>query len=155
MVPHSPLRQPLRDATSDLSVPNLTRLVTRLRDAGTRGSVTIVHAGQGGEGELALSIAAARLTRRGLKVAGPEPMTVMDIVEYGARTGAKVVFAGELRRADDGKALRAAAKIGLKAVGIVTGAFADAQTMVKALGPWTEVDMEFFSIASASTRPLL
>ncbi len=141
--PHDPY------PTTQLSVPNLARLVWHLRDPGIAQSVTIVHAARDGEGELALSIAAARIVRNGVKVAGPEPWTAFDLVEYGIRVGAKVIFAGELRRAEDSRALRAAAHMGAKAVGIVTcGSFAEAQTMVKALGPWASCNLEFFSIAS-------
>ncbi|MBV8489189.1 MAG: hypothetical protein JO199_01575 [Candidatus Eremiobacteraeota bacterium] len=124
-------------------------MVWHLRDESIDHSVTIVHAKHDGEGELALSIAAARIARRGVKVAGPEPSTVFDLLEFGMRVGAKVVFCGELRRAEDGRALRAAAKMGVKVVGIVTNErFAEAQTIVKALGPWDHCHLEFFSIAS-------
>jgi stage III sporulation protein SpoIIIAA len=134
--------------TTRLSVPNLARLVWRLRDDSIPHSVTIVHSAHEGEGELALSIAAARIARRGVKVAGPEPSTAFDLIEYGMRVGAKVVFCGELRRADDGRALRAAAHMGVRVVGIVTNQFfAEAQTIVKALGPWESCSLEFFSIS--------
>jgi hypothetical protein len=142
------LGKTLPDSTANLSVPNLARVLIRLRDPDIRGSVTVVHAARPGEGELALSIASARLKHGGIKVAGPEPSTVFDLIEYGARIGATVIFAGELRRAEDGRALRAAAKVGIKAVGIVTSeSFAEAQLMVRALGPWDGCDIDFFSIA--------
>ncbi|HTU82974.1 MAG TPA: hypothetical protein VMF61_12640 [Candidatus Acidoferrales bacterium] len=146
-----PARPQLHDQfpTTRLSVPNLARLVWHLRDASIQHSVTIVHAVQHGEGELALSIAAARIVRNGVKIAGPEPWTVIDTVEYGLRVGAKVIFAGELRRAEDSRALRAAACLGVKAVGVVTKQFfAEAQTMVRALGPWASCHLEFFSVSS-------
>jgi hypothetical protein len=136
------------DSTGDLPVPNLGRVVERLRDQSLNGCVTIVHAPRDGEGEWALSLVSARLSRRGLKVAGPEPTRVMDMIEFGARIGAKVIFAGELRRAEDGKALRAAAKLGIKVVGVVThDQLSEAQIVVKALGPWDGCNVEFFSIA--------
>lgn len=128
----------------------MARLVWRLRDDSIANSVTIVHAAQDGEGELALAIAAARISRNGVKVIGPEPSTVFDLVEYGLHIGAKVIFAGELRRLDDARALRGAAALGTKAVGIITAAaYGDAQMVLKALGPWTNFDVAFFSIASA------
>ena len=148
------VRGPLRDATTDLAIPNLARLVARLRDKSLAGCVTIVHATNTAEGEFTLSLAAARLERYAIKSFGPEESTVADGIEYGARIGAKVIFAGVLRRPDDGRALRAAAKVGLKVAGIVTGHFAEAQTMVKALGPWAGYDLDFFSMASAPQHEL-
>lgn len=136
-----------RFPTTELAVPNLARLVWRLREAPGGGSVTIVHAVREGEGEWALAIAAARIARGGVKVVGPEPSTVPHLVEYGLHVGAKVIFGGELRRADDGRALRTASAMGVKAVGIITAArFADAQLLAKALGPWSSHDFAFFSV---------
>jgi hypothetical protein len=134
--------------TTKLSIPNIATLVWRLRDDTIDHSITIVHAAREGEGELALAIAAARIARNGVKVLGPEPSTVFALVEHGLHIGAKVIFGGELRRLDDARALRAAAALGTKAVGIITTAhFGEAQMMLKALGPWGNCDVAFFSIA--------
>jgi hypothetical protein len=122
--------------------------VWRLRDDSITNSITIVHAVNDGEGELALAIAAARIARNGVKVLGPEPSTVFALVEHGLHIGAKVIFGGELRRIDDARALRGAAALGTKAVGIITQRnYGDAQNMLRALGPWTNYDVGFFSIA--------
>jgi hypothetical protein len=137
-----------RFPTTKLAIPNLAKLVWRLRDDRIANCVTIVHALREGEGEWALAIAAARLARDGVKTIGPEPSTVHDLVEYGVHVGARIVFCGELRRADDGRALRAAAALGVKTVGVVTSAvYAEAELMVRALGPWSNCDLSFFSIA--------
>ena len=144
-------RHSVRDQfpTTKLSIPNLARLVWRLRDDTIAHNITIVHAAGPGEGELALSVAGARIARNGTKVVGPEPSTVYDLVEYGMLIGAKVILAGELRRSDDSRALRGAALLGVKTVGIITSKlFSEAQMMLKALGPWGNCDVALFSIST-------
>ncbi|HTX58599.1 MAG TPA: hypothetical protein VMH02_02900 [Verrucomicrobiae bacterium] len=146
----SPVRHLYRDPhpTTSLAVPNLARLVWRLRDDTIAHSITIVHADREGEGDWALSIAAARIARKGVKVIGPEPYTVFDTVKYGIQLNARVIFAGELRRNEDARALRGAALLGVRVVGTITaGQFAEAQMMLRALGPWSDCDVELVSIA--------
>ncbi|HZZ00932.1 MAG TPA: hypothetical protein VFE36_15330 [Candidatus Baltobacteraceae bacterium] len=133
--------------TTTLSVPNLTELVTRLRDPARTRCVTLIHAKRDGEGEWVLANAAARLTRGNVKVFGPELGTAHDVVEHGLRTDAKVIFTGDLRRADDAMAFRKAAAIGVRPVGTITVIrLIEAQMLLEAMGPWTGYDVVLLSV---------
>lgn len=128
--------------TIRLSVPHLRELLERLRSDSIRHGITIVHAKRPGEGEWILSNARARLMRGVIKIVGPEPVTATDLVEQAARIGAQVVLAGEMRRDVDARALRAAAALGMKPVGIITAAkISEAQIQLAMLGPWTNYDV--------------
>ena len=141
---------PQRDAfpTTKLSIPNIATIVWRLRDEGIGNSVTIVHAGREGEGEWALAIAAARIARKGTKVFGPEPLAVLELLEHGLHIGAKVIFAGELRRLDEARAVRVASTMDARIVAtITTPSFDEAQKLFDAMGPWMNCNTELISIA--------
>jgi hypothetical protein len=132
--------------TAKLAVPNLTALVARLRDTTIKHGITVVHAKKEGEGEWILATAAARLTRSGIKVAGPEPATPPDLVDHALRIDAKVVLAGELRRDADALALRKAAWFGVSAVGVITCIrLGEAQMLLATFGPWTGYDVQLLS----------
>ena len=68
------------------------------------------------------------------------------MVEHAARIGAQVVLTGEMRREDDARALRAAAALGMRPVGVITAAkLSEAQMMLAVLGPWTNYDVALLS----------
>ncbi|HTX59209.1 MAG TPA: hypothetical protein VMH02_05975 [Verrucomicrobiae bacterium] len=132
--------------TMRMSVPNLPELLARLRSDSIKHGVTIVHAKAQGEGDWILGTASARLKRGNLKIVGPEPHTPKDLVEHALRIGAKIVLAGELRREEDSRALRAAAALGVHAVGVITaGKLSEAQALLAFLGPWTNYDVSLLS----------
>jgi hypothetical protein len=134
--------------TMKLSVPHLRELLERLRSETIRHGITIVHAKRPAEGEWILSNARARLLRGSIKIVGPEPVKASDLVEQAARIGAKVVLAGEIRREEDARALRAAAALGMKPVGIITAEkLSEAQMRLAVLGPWTNYDLAMLSDA--------
>jgi hypothetical protein len=133
--------------TTTLSVPNLSELVARLRDPALARCVTVIHAKRAGEGEWVLANAAARLTRGGIKVFGPEPGTAAGVIEHGLRTDAKVIFTGDLRRSDDAMAFRKAAALGVKPVGTITVIrLIEAQMTMEAMGPWHGYDVMLLSV---------
>jgi hypothetical protein len=132
--------------TPRLSVPNLSELLTRLRDPDIKKCITIVHAKREGEGEWVLGNAAARLMRGKIKIFGPEAGTASDLVDHAIRIDAKIVFTGEVRREDDAAAFRRAASYGVRPVGIVTVIrLTEAQLRLAQLGPWTGFDLELLS----------
>jgi len=134
--------------TTKLSVPNLAELVSRLRDPDIRRCVTIVHAKRDGEGDWVMANAAARLTRAGkMKVFGPEAGTPSDVIDHAIRIGAAVVFAGELKRSEDGLALRKAASFGIRPVGSITVIrLVEAQMLLESMGPWRDYDVALLSV---------
>lgn len=133
-------------STVKMRVPHLPELLARLRDASIARNVTIIHAAKPDEGEWIFTNAASRLTRNGVRVFGPEPMTAKDLVEQAALIGAKVAYIGELRREEDARALRAAASFGIAVVATITCAEKDeAQRLVEILGPWGSYDVALLS----------
>ena len=136
----------MANPTTRLSVPNLTALLARLRNEELRRCVTFVHAKKEGEGEWVLGTAAARLMRGKVKIFGPEAGTIVDLVEHALRIGAKVLFAGEVRRDEDGRAMRQAASLGVRPVGVITCIrLVEAQMRLKEFGPWTGYDVALLS----------
>jgi len=132
--------------TIRLTVPHLRELLERVRSDSIRYGITIVHATRPDEGEWILSNARARLLRGTLKSIGPDPVRAADLVEQAARIGAQIVLAGELRREDDARALRAAAAVGMRPVGIITApTYSEAQMTLAMLGPWTNYDVVLLS----------
>ncbi|MBV8491207.1 MAG: hypothetical protein JO199_11825 [Candidatus Eremiobacteraeota bacterium] len=140
--------------TTKLSVPNLSELVNRLRDPTIRHCVTVVHAKREGEGEWVLGNAAARLMRSKMKTFGPSPGTVEDLVDHALRIEAKIVFLGELRRDDDGMALRKAASFGCRPVGIITCIrLGEAKLVLEAMGPWGGYNVALLSTDEEAPKP--
>jgi hypothetical protein len=134
--------------TIRLTVPHLAELLARLRSDDIRHGITIVHAKKPEEGEWILANARARLLRNNVKILGPEPVRAADLVEQACRIGAQVVLAGEMRRDDDSRALRAAAALGLKPVAVITApTLSEAQVTLAMLGPWTNYDVAMLSDA--------
>jgi hypothetical protein len=128
--------------TIRLTVPHLRELLERLRSDDIRHGITVVHAKKPGEGEWILANARARLLRGSIKIVGPEAVRPADLVEQAARIGAKVVFVGELRREDDARALRVAAAMGIRPVGVITApTLSEAQMLLAVLGPWNNFDV--------------
>jgi hypothetical protein len=128
--------------TIRLTVPHLRELLERVRNETLRYGITIVHATRPDEGEWILSNARARLLRGNLKLVGPEPAKTSDLVEQAARIGAQIVLAGEMRREDDARALRAAAAVGMRPVAYITAPTpSEAQMTLAMLGPWTNYDV--------------
>lgn len=139
------MESPNRDLfpTTTMSVPNLVPLLQRLRDGDRRRVITILHVRSPEEGEWICSTAAARLTRGPLKIMGPESIKPLDIIERAIRASAKVVFAGELRREEDARALRAAATLGIRAVAYIVGEKRkEAENIMTVLGTWSSFDVE-------------
>lgn len=128
--------------TTTISVPNLVPLVQRLRDQDLRRVITLLHVQGPEEGEWICSTAAARLARSNIKILGPEAMKPLDIIERAIRASAKVVFAGEMRREEDARSIRAAATLGIRPVAyIVRERRADAQALMTLLGSWNSFDI--------------
>jgi hypothetical protein len=134
--------------TTKLSVPHLRELLERVRNETIRHAITVVHARRPEEGDWILSNARSRLLRGTIKIVGPEPARFTDLVEQAARTGAKVVLTGEMRREEDARALRAAAAIGMHPVAVITaGTVREAKMTLAMFGPWTNYDVALLSDA--------
>ncbi len=132
--------------TVTLSVPHLKDVLARLRDASKPRSITIVHAEREGEGEWILATTAARLQRGAIRHVGPEAMTAQAVVEHAARVSAHVVLVGELRRADDARALRSAAALGIRVAAVITAAERrEVENLLGVLGPWEGYDLRLIS----------
>jgi hypothetical protein len=132
--------------TVKMAVPNLKELLARLRDGKLRNAITIVHAENPEQAEWIFATAAARLTRSGVRVFGPESLPPAGIVEQALRIGAKTVLAGEMRRADDAQALRAAAALGINIAATISKPERhQAQELLDLLGPWTNYDLLLLS----------
>lgn len=132
--------------TTSINVPNLVPLMERLRDDNLKRSITIVHVASSEEGEWICSTAAARLARYGDKMVGPEPGRVIDLVETAIRSKVPYVFAGEIRREEDARALRAAATLGIKTVAfIVRPSRKEADDTLTMLGSWSSFDVALLS----------
>jgi ADP-ribose pyrophosphatase YjhB (NUDIX family) len=132
--------------TTSINVPNLVQLMDRLRDENRKRSITIIHVASAEEGEWICSTAAARLARYGEKMIGPEPGKVIDLVETAIRVKVPYLFAGELRREEDARALRAAATLGIKPVAfIVRPSRKEADNLLTMLGSWSSFDIALLS----------
>ena len=132
--------------TTSINVPNLVPLMERLRDENRKRAITIVHVASSEEGEWICSTAAARLARYGDKMIGPEPGRVIDLVETAIRVKVPYLFAGEIRREEDARALRAAATLGIKAVAfLVRPSRKEADDTVTMLGSWGSFDVALLS----------
>ncbi|HTX55667.1 MAG TPA: hypothetical protein VMD47_01050 [Candidatus Acidoferrales bacterium] len=139
---------PNRDifATTSINVPNLVPLMERLRNENLKRTITLLHVASSDEGEWICSTAAARLARNGEKMIGPEPGKVIDLVETAIRMKTPYLFAGEVRREEDARALRAAATLGIKAVAYIARASRkEAENTVTMLGPWNSFDLALLS----------
>jgi len=141
--------------TTVMRVPNLVELLARLRDPGLRNPITVLHGRVEGEGEWVTANAAARMQRENIKAVGPEAASFSALVEHAARLGAKIVFLGEVRRAEDGRALRNAASLGIHPVAYLTmRTRAEAQDLLTVIGPWEKYDIVLLSSeGQASNTP--
>lgn len=132
--------------TTSINVPNLVPLMDRLRDENRKRTITLIHVASSEEGEWICSTAAARLARYGDKMIGPESGKVIDLVETAIRSKVPFLFAGELRREEDARALRAAATLGVKPVAyIVRASRKEADDTVTMLGSWSSFDVALLS----------
>lgn len=132
--------------TTSINVPNLVPLMDRLRDEKRKRSITIVHVVSAEEGEWICSTAAARLKRYGDRMVGPEAGKVIDLVETAIRVKVPYLFAGELRREEDARALRAAATLGIKPVAFISRpSRKEANDMLTMLGSWSSFDLALLS----------
>jgi cell division inhibitor SulA len=132
--------------TEKMSVPYLVPLLERLRDEQRSRTITVLHVRSFEEGEWICSTAAARLMRANVRIIGPEMAQVLDLVERAIRTGAKYVFAGQLRNEEDARAMRAAATLGIRPVGyIVKERRVDASNALTLLGSWNSYDVSLLS----------
>jgi hypothetical protein len=128
--------------TSTIRVPNLIPLLDRLRDENLRRVITLLHVKSAEEGEWICATAAARLARANVKIAGPEPIKPLDIIERAIRSNTKIVFAGEIRREEDARAMRAAATLGIRPVGyLVRDKRVEADNLMTVLGKWNSFDV--------------
>ena len=134
-------------ATTRINVPNLVPLMDRLRDESLKRSITLLHVHSAEEGEWICSTAAARLARNDVKMVGPEPGSrVLDLVEQAIRAKVHYLFAGEIRREEDARALRAAATLDVRPVGyIVRESRTEADNTVTMLGSWNSFDIVLLS----------
>lgn len=130
-------------ATTSIKVPNLVSLLDRLRDENLRRAITLLHVHSPEEGEWICNTANARLHReRNVKITGPEPGRVIDLVEQALRSKVAIVFAGDMRREGDARALRAAATLGIHPVAyIVRDTRAECNNLITMLGPWSSFDV--------------
>jgi hypothetical protein len=132
--------------TTSINVPNLVQLMERLRDENAKRAITFVHVVSSEEGEWICSTAAARLKRYGDKMIGPEPGKIIDLVETAIRSKVPYLFAGEMRREEDARALRAAATLGIKPVAfIVRPSRTEADNTITMLGSWSSFDVALLS----------
>jgi hypothetical protein len=132
--------------TTTISVPNLVPLLQRIRAEERRRVITLLHVRTQEEGEWICSTAAARLSRGNIKIIGPEALKPLDLIERAIRGSAKVVFAGEMRREEDSRALRAAATLGIRAVAyIVAEKRKEAENVMTILGAWNSFDVALLS----------
>lgn len=132
--------------TTSINVPNLVQLMDRLRDENSKRSITFVHVASAEEGEWICSTAAARLARYGDKMVGPESGKMIDLVETAIRAQVPYIFAGELRREEDARALRAAATLGIKTVAfVVRPSRKEADDLLTMLGSWGSFDVAVLS----------
>jgi hypothetical protein len=137
------MQNPNRDlfATTTMRVPHLVPLMERMRSQERRRVITLLHVQSPEEGEWICSTAAARLARENVRVLGPEALKPLDLIEQAIRSSSKFVFAGEIRREEDARALRAAATLGIRAVGyVVRERRHDAENLLTLLGPWNSFD---------------
>jgi hypothetical protein len=134
-------------ATTNIKVPNLVSLLDRLRDEQLRRSITLLHVHGPEEGEWICNTAAARLNReQNVKMVGPEPGRIIDLVEQALRLKVAYVFAGEMRREDDARALRAAATLGVRPIAyIVRETRSECNNLMTMLGPWSSFDVALLS----------
>jgi hypothetical protein len=129
--------------TAKLSVPFLAELLDRLREPKTDKLIIIFQAQNAEEGEWILANVASRLARSGLSVHEAEPSTLMSNLELSLSKKVAVALVGEMRRVDDGKAVRTAASLGLSRI-VAFFAMPDRtefDNSVKAIGPWDMVDL--------------
>lgn len=129
--------------TAKLTVPYLSELLEKLREPKTDKLIIIFQAQNAAEGEWILANVASRLSRGSMRVHEAEPSTLMNNLEMALSKKVAVALVGELRRVDDGKALRAAAGLGLSRI-VAFFAMSDRvefDNSVKAIGPWDAVDL--------------
>lgn len=132
--------------TTTIRVPLLIPLLERIRDENRRRVITLLHVRSSEEGEWICATASARLARGKLKILGPEAMKPLDLIERAIRSSAKVVFAGEIRREEDARAMRAAATLGIRPVGyIVRETRKEANDLMTLIGSWSSFDVELLS----------
>ena len=142
------MENPNRDLypTATIRVPNLIPLLQRIRDENRRRVISLLHVRSSEEGEWICATAAARLARGHLKILGPEAMKPLDLIERAIRSSAKVVFAGEIRREEDARSMRAAATLGIRPVAyIVRETRKEANDLMTLLGSWNSFDIELLS----------
>ncbi len=128
--------------TMKLSVPYLPEMLEKLRDPKGNRLIIIFQAQSTDEGDWILANVAARLTKSGLTYYQAEPLKVIDNLEMAMRKQAAVTLLGEIRRAEDGKAMRTAAELGMRAIVayFAMPARQDFDNSCKAIGPWTGYD---------------
>lgn len=132
--------------TIKMTVPFLKELLARLRDDTLRHAITIVHAERSEEGEWILANTSARLNRSNIRVLGPEPIPPPALVEQALRMGAKVALVGEVRRAEDAQAMRAAAALGIRVAGVVTKTERrEVEDLLRIVGPWGNYNVTLLS----------
>ena len=132
--------------TTRFNVPNFVPLMDRLRDASLKRAITLLHVRSLEEGEWICNTAAARMHREHIEMVGPEAGRVIDLIETAIRTKTHIAFAGELRRDDDARALRAGATFGIHTVAfIVRETRKEADDLVAMLGSWSSFDLAILS----------
>ncbi|HTU68902.1 MAG TPA: hypothetical protein VMF11_01160 [Candidatus Baltobacteraceae bacterium] len=132
--------------TTRINIPNFVPLMDRLRAENLKRAITLLHVRSAEEGEWICSTASARLMRDKVNVLGPTDGKMIDVVEQAVRVKAAIVFGGELRRAEDARALRAAATFGIRPVAFVARETRrDANDLLTMLGPWGSFDVVLLS----------
>lgn len=144
----APINDPF--PTTKLTVPYLAEVLELLRDPNAKRLIVICHAKSPEEGEWILATTAARMSRNGVRVVGPESTAVVSLMELALREKADVALVSGIHTAQDAQALRAASGMGLKIAGVVCAPSVDEfKAMIKALGPWTG-----YNLAPLTRAPL-
>ena len=144
----APLNDPF--PTTKLTVPYLADVLERVRDPKARRLIVLCHAKSVEEGEWILATTAARLSRGGMKVVGPELTPAASLMELALRERAEAALVANIHSPEDAMAIRTACAMGLKIAGIICAPdAAQFHDLLRVLGPWTGYNLQ------ALTRPAL
>lgn len=144
----APLNDPF--PTTKLTVPYLADVLERLRDPKAKRLIVLCHSKSIEEGEWILATTAARLSRGGMKVVGPELTKATALMELALRERADAALVANIQSPEDAMAVRVACSAGLKIAGVISAPDAARfHDIVRALGPWTGYNLQ------ALTRPVL
>jgi|SRR5579863_7465251 len=132
--------------TVTLKVPYLKETLDLLRDPALERVVVILHTHSAEESEWVLANVAARLARSRIPTFGPEQYRPVEMIEQALREKKRIALVGDIRRVEDGHAMKTAAGMGLRLVATVPViAKSDFENVVAELGPWRNVNLSTFT----------